>query len=280
MSNKTTETENTTADSKPSDGITLDERTLEFPCVAHGLQSLKQVKLSTSKEWPKAYCEKCNEERNKLERQATAQRDEREKRERFGRLVQDRLGRSGIPYRFMSRSFDNYTPQNGNDHVRLTEAQAYAEGFPERKAAGQSIIMCGLTGTGKTHLACAIAKRIIEHHGQPAVYITAAQAFRTIKDTYRRDSERSEQQALDFFTAPSLLILDEIGVQYGSDTELNILFDIINARYERMLPTILISNLALDALERYVGARVIDRMKEGGGVLMVFDGASARGVSA
>lgn len=241
------------------------------------MQKLEQVKLSTSADWPKAACQACVTEQRTAEELADKQRKEREAELRRQRTIIETLGRSGIPPRFLSRSFESYQPRGGNDAARLQAAQKYAADFPLRKAAGQGIIMCGLTGTGKTHLACAIAKRIIEEHAQSAAYVTASHAFRTVKDTYRRDSEKSEQQALAFFTSPALLILDEIGVQYGSDTELNILFDIVNGRYERMLPSILISNLSLDNLEKYAGARVIDRMKEGGGLLMVFDGESARG---
>ena len=74
-----------------------------------------------------------------------------------------------------------------------------------------------------------------------------------------------------------LLVLDEIGVQFGSDAEKLIMFDIINERYEAMRPTILISNLALSGLSEFVGDRIVDRMKENGGKLMVFDWESHRG---
>ena len=46
------------------------------------------------------------------------------------------------------------------------------------------------------------------------------------------------------FIRPDLLILDEVGVQFGSETEKMILFEIINGRYEQLKPTIVISNLA------------------------------------
>ena len=44
------------------------------------------------------------------------------------------------------------------------------------------------------------------------------------------------------FIRPDLLILDEVGVQFGSETEKMILFEIINGRYEQLKPTIVISN--------------------------------------
>jgi DNA replication protein DnaC len=46
-----------------------------------------------------------------------------------------------------------------------------------------------------------------------------------------------------------------------------------------MKPTILISNLAIGPLAEFAGDRVIDRMKENGGKLVVFDWKSHRGAA-
>ena len=79
--------------------------------------------------------------------------------------------------------------------------------------------------------------------------------------------------------SPDLLILDEVGVQFGSDAEKLILFEIINTRYQDMKPTILISNLTLVELGKYIGERVVDRMREGGGAILSFDWDSYRGAA-
>lgn len=53
-------------------------------------------------------------------------------------------------------------------------------------------------------------------------------------------------------------------MQFGSDAEKLILFEIINGRYEAVKPTILLSNLNIDGLKGYMGERVVDRLREGG----------------
>lgn len=73
-----------------------------------------------------------------------------------------------------------------------------------------------------------------------------------------------------------MLILDEVGVQFGSESEKIILFEILNERYLNMKPTILISNLNPAALQEYVGERVMDRMRENGGIILKFDWKSHR----
>jgi DNA replication protein DnaC len=78
------------------------------------------------------------------------------------------------------------------------------------------------------------------------------------------------------FAQVDLLILDEVGVQFGTEFEKVIITDIINRRYSDMRPTIIMSNLTSDELSEYLGARVVDRMYEGGGGVLAFDWESYR----
>ena len=72
-------------------------------------------------------------------------------------------------------------------------------------------------------------------------------------------------------SSPDLLILDEVGVQFGSDFEKQILFDVLNERYEKLKPSILLSNIPGDQLADYLGERVTDRLRENGGKMIGFD---------
>jgi DNA replication protein DnaC len=65
-------------------------------------------------------------------------------------------------------------------------------------------------------------------------------------------------------------------VQFGSDTEKLLLFDILNERYERRRPTILMSNLPRDEVSSYLGERVFDRLREDGGEFISFTWESYR----
>lgn len=258
----------------------IDERVVDFACDVHGNVKDRQIKLSTTSGWGKPRCEQCLKEKCEQEEKESLEREERDRIASRKANIASMLRGSEIPERFRARTFENYLAETDKATAALNQCQDYAKDFQERKKRGQCIIMCGTTGTGKTHLACSIAHHIISNFALSAVYMTASRAFRMVKDTYRRESEKTEQEAIRFFAQPDLLILDEIGIQYGSDTEKNILFDIINERYENLLPTILISNLNLDGLSGYVGDRVLDRMKENGGKLMIFDWKSHRSITA
>lgn len=98
---------------------------------------------------------------------------------------------------------------------------------------------------------------------------------RRVKDSWR-NKEESEQTVIDSFVLPSLLVIDEIGVQFGSATEQLYLTEVINERYEKRRPTILISNLKLSQLTEVMGERVIDRFYDDGSKFLVFDWPSYR----
>ena len=108
-----------------------------------------------------------------------------------------------------------------------------------------------------------------------AIIKTASDMTSQVKDAYKSD-DTTTQQVVKEFSFFDLLIIDEVGIQTSSEAEKRIFFDIINKRYENMLPTILISNLELQELTAFVGERVMDRMKENGGVIFAFDWDSHR----
>jgi len=214
-------------------------------------------------------CAQCMEARQQAEDEERRRRDEAERAQARLRRLFDR---AAIPPRFEDRSLDNYIAELPGQQKALAAAKQYAATFDESE--GVSLIFCGGVGSGKTHLAAGIAKELMNRY-RSALFMSVMGAVRSVKDTWR-NSEVSEGEALQNLIDPDLLILDEVGVQFGSDTEKLILFEIINGRYENRRSTIIISNLAIENLTEYLGERVVDRLREGGGKLVVFDWPSYR----
>ncbi len=199
---------------------------------------------------------------------------EKKRREREQRLALF-AERSGVPLRFQAHTLADFVPPTPAAGKTLAAIQAYAEDFPVHGKAGRCIVMAGRTGTGKTMLACAVCRHIALSHGALCRYATAYHIVRDIKDTY--GGTGSEREIGRGYVEPALLVVDEVGVQYGTDTEKLLLFEVLNGRYENMKPTIVISNLEPAGIGDYLGDRVMDRLMDNGGAVLVFDWQSHRG---
>lgn len=221
-------------------------------------------------------CPACNAEYMARKETENLARQELSRRDAHQRELDRLFGNSGIPSRFVDRTFETFKAKTREQEHALTVSRRLVESVTDE--SGASVIFTGRPGTGKTHLACAAAQETIRMF-RSAAFITVSGALRKIKDTYRRDSEISESEALDSFLLPDLLILDEVGAQTGSEHEKTLMFEIINERYQNCRSTILISNLTIQEISQFLGDRVIDRFRESGAVI-AFNWESYRGKKA
>jgi DNA replication protein DnaC len=159
---------------------------------------------------------------------------------------------SGIPDKFKYASFDNYKliPRN----------QDQANIYNVIKHKTLDMILCGAVGTGKTHLACAKISQLIDN-GIQAQFVQLIKLIRSIKSSWT-STHVNESDIIKQFTEVPFLVIDEIGVQFESETEKQYLTEIINDRYNNKLSTYLISNMTVEELAKTVGDRVVDRFRE------------------
>lgn len=245
-----------------------DGRTEIRSCEKHGEYEARHL-------WKDRFssCPTCKAE---FEAAEAKEREEQARKAREASLIAS-IGRAGIPERFMGKSLTNYMAETEEQQRALDFAKAYASDLEKVMKTGRSAIFLGKPGTGKSHLACAIGQHAIRECKSTVLFITVMRAMRSIKDTWVKGSEVSETQAIEALVEPDLLILDEVGVQFGSDFERNTLFDVLNERYERRKPTLFLSNLTKDEITGFLGERVIDRIREDGGKIIPFAWDSYRG---
>jgi DNA replication protein DnaC len=217
-------------------------------------------------------CPECmkEEERHEAALRARAEQQLQEEKRR------ERHSYSRIPKRFKDRRFDNYHAESEQQKKVLEACKGYASDWDAVKDSGKSMIFIGNVGAGKTHLACSIAYEVAERGGRP-LFISVSEMMREIKSAFNKDSDTTEQEQIDKFANVGLLILDELGMDYGTDFNKALLFEVLNNRYANQKPSILISNLDTSALREYMGERLFDRMRENGGKLLAFVWDSHRG---
>jgi len=147
---------------------------------------------------------------------------------------------------------------------------------PDFVTEGRSLIFLGKPGRGKTHLAVAMAYRAIQN-GFDAFFTTAATLIDDLSAAFR-DGQLA--QALETYTHPAVLVVDEVGyLTYGTDAA-NMLFHVVNERHRRHRAMIFTTNKALKAWGRVLhdedlGQAIIDRVLERGRLIRL-DGPSIR----
>mgnify|MGYP003396866396 CR=1 FL=1 len=181
---------------------------------------------------------------------------------------------TGLPRRFEGKSLTSYRATEKGQRNALETALKYVEDLDGNLATGAGLLFYGKPGTGKTHLAVGIALEFIENN-LSVIYTRAGAIVREVKESWGRKATQTESQIYEKYARPDLLIIDEIGRQFGTDTERMILFEVINARYEQRKPVLAVTNLDGANLAECLGAATLDRLRECG-TSVCFDWESMR----
>lgn len=137
-----------------------------------------------------------------------------------------------------------------------------------------TVALIGTIGAGKTHMACALIHAFCDK-GRSARYATAMDYIIAVRRAY--DGKKPQEQIEAEYIRHSLLVLDEMQVRMETANEEMLLLRLLDKRYQNNRATLLLSNHPTkhEFLQR-VDARIADRMREGGGIL-VADWESLRG---
>ncbi len=156
-------------------------------------------------------------------------------------------------------SLDNFNA-SGNDKAKFITPQ-------ERESLRQAYEICrefetgwllleGGYGCGKTHLAAAIANQAV-NKGVPTLFITVPDLLDSLRFAFN-DPETTFEQRLNEIRTAGLLILDDFGTHNATAWSQEKMFQIMNYRYINKLPTVVTTNLMLDAFEGRVRSRLQD----------------------
>ena len=242
--------------------------------------------LGSRVRWNMTGPERCNcpeavaaYEKEKADRKAEemAKRDAEAARRMEARVIEI-VGASGMSTRFLRRTFDTFLPTNENQKA-LRVCKMYADNFREKLPRNNpdpgrnGLFITGPKGTGKTHLAAAIANQLMQE-GTAVICMTMIDLLDRIKQTYEKQKQwgASEGSVLNTYKEVPLLIIDDMGKEPATEWAVSKIYAIINARYEAYLPTIITTNYSDSELVRRLTPRetgdsttadaTIDRLRE------------------
>lgn len=227
-------------------------------CEVHGEYQSKGDRYLSSKTSREIWsgcpaCKQAEAERERRAEQAAAATREQAR-------LQELLLQSCLPRRFLDRTLETYRTDTDKQARVLAICKAYAANFGDHMRTGESLILAGNKGTGKTHLAAGIISAILPAH--VGAYTTMLDLLRTVRSTWGQGAARKESQVLAELAAVDLLVIDEIGLQYDTDAERVLFSDVVDLRYRSCKPMILISNQEPSEFEQTVGERAHDRLRE------------------
>jgi DNA replication protein DnaC len=158
--------------------------------------------------------------------------------------------------------FDNYEPRNDfQKHAKKTSLQ-FVDTFSKEEP--HNLLFTGSYGIGKSHLAVAIIKRLMEKECS-SVFISVPKLLTKLKATYNKKSEHTEDELLTALEQVDCLVLDDVGAEHGTKDHnqswaVSKVFEVVDSRIGKH--TIYTTNLNGIDLQGKVGARNFSRMMQ------------------
>ena len=157
-------------------------------------------------------------------------------REEIGRR---RLADARVPKRYQHCTFANFTAYNESLERAVGQARRLADQYP---VAQKGLFLEGPPGVGKTHLAVAVLKQIVQATGARAIFYESRDLLRVIRSTYDPSIRTTEIEVLRPVMTADLLVLDDLGAEKTSEWVDETMNLIVNTRYNERRLTVFTSN--------------------------------------
>ena len=186
---------------------------------------------------------------------------------RFQERRTSRFEAANVPERYRDCSFRDFHHLNNPSLKNACRtAEEFADAYPYVETG---LLFLGPSGTGKTHLAIAILNEVTRSKGRPGLYADFSDLLMKIQSTFKSDATESKEDVLTPFAEVELLVLDELGATKPSDFARDMLYALLNTRYNHKRITIATSNYmdelaagAREKLEDRIGYTLRSRLHE------------------
>lgn len=175
------------------------------------------------------------------------------------RLVKASFETSGLGYLAKKQSFDNFDISyygNNIEYMRtlLNKLKEFADTFSRDS---DSLLLVGGTGLGKTHLATSVAKVVMEN-GHEVFYESVPNVISDFE--YEKFKGGAAGEKTSRYFSAELLILDDLGTETITQFSVSCIYNVVNTRINRHLPTIISTNFDSDSLYEAYDSRLVSRL--------------------
>lgn len=205
------------------------------------------------------------------------------------------LQRAGLSDHLSRYQFDTFDVRADWPDARavLTRVKTYAYALANGALARKPwLILCGDYGLGKSHLAGAIVRSVIDAGWRDCYFRVWPSYLRRLQQSWYH-TKRGEEIPDDEFGAETeadiinelirgrVVVIDDLDKREGSPWVRSALYDVLNSRYNADAPTVLTFNtLSGDQLLDFIGESVLDRILEQAYDVIEFHGPSYRRTAA
>jgi len=171
-----------------------------------------------------------------------------------------RLAVANISPRLAECTFERFQPEEGNWQA-FQQCAAYPKRWPlqMKEAQGSGLLLWGKPGRGKSHLAVAVVLALLDKEVEVR-FITVPDFLSELRDGLRQNVAPGE--AMSCLTTVPLLVLDDLGAENDTTWANETLYQLINCRYQNLLPLVATTNCDLNELEQSLGERTVSRLLE------------------
>jgi DNA replication protein DnaC len=172
------------------------------------------------------------------------------------------LENCGISEAFLKKTFSNYMPKNAAQREAKETAKDYALNFAHiRNERNNSIAFLKQVGAGKTHLSIAICNTLMEQ-GVGVRYMQYREVITHLKQNMV--DEVFYQREMNKYKSAPVLLIDDLYKGKTTESDINLVYEIINHRYLKGMPIILSCEYDMDKLLEFdeaIGSRIAEMCK-------------------
>jgi len=156
-------------------------------------------------------------------------------------------------------TFDNFERERANSPPEQREnlKEAFRVALDFAKSPDGWLVLLGVNGCGKTHLAAAIVNYRYQIK-KPALFIVVPDFLDHLRSTFSPESKIPYDQFFESVRSTPLLVLDDFGAQTTTPWAKEKLYQVINHRYNARLATVITTNCSLEEIENRISSRLAD----------------------